>query len=398
MLRGRVDSLEAKVGGLEASRFSTTTKRSAQATFVVGANAFSGSDTLNVDAARAAVGATTFSYDLQLNFDTSFNGKDLLRTILRSGNFANSAFGGAGPTGGLSTLEVAFQEDAGPDVVGIDKLYYQFPLGGGFTATVGGRVGQDDMLALWPSAYPAETILDLFTLNGAPAAYNKNQGPGAGLWWQQSGFSISANYVAANGDGGDPNIGGIGSRASAGTGTVQMATPGISGVWRRSTPASSRAWGCRAPPFTSLTYEANPNSRTDAFGVSGWWQPARSGWIPSISLGWGINGTRYDSAQAPGALRTSQSWMVGLQWDDAFLKGNALGMAVGQPIFATALADGQAPQDGTFAWEWWYKLQVSDAISVTPALFHLSRPLEQDTTPGTTFRQLGGLVKTTFRF
>ena len=399
VLRGRVDGLEAKVGELEATQFSTTTKLSGQATFVVGANAFSGSDTLNVDAARAAVGATTFSYDVQLNFDTSFNGKDLLRTVLRSGNFAGSAFGGAGPTGGLSTLEVAFQEDAGPDAVGIDKLYYQFPLGGGFTATLGGRVGQEDMLALWPSAYPADTILDLFTLNGAPAAYNKNLGPGAGLWWQQGRYRVSANYVAANGDVGDPSIGGIGTRASAGTGTVQIGYAkeqwGLAAIYSR---IQSGVGVPGTTPFTGLTYEANPEGRTDAFGVSGWWQPAHSGWIPSISAGWGINSTHYGTPQLAGALRTSQSWMVGLQWDDAFLKGNALGMAVGQPVFATALTGGQPPQDGTFAWEWWYRLQVSDAISVTPALFYLSRPLGQDTTPGTTFRQLGGLVKTTFRF
>nr|WP_216900316.1 iron uptake porin [Synechococcus sp. CCY 9618] len=399
VLRGRVDGLEAKVGELEATRFSTTTKLGGQATFVIGANAFSGSNSPALDAARAAVGATTFSYDLQLSFDTSFTGKDLLRTILRAGNFADSAFGGAGPTGGLSTLEVAFQEEAGPDVVGIDKLYYQFPIGSGFTATVGGRVGQEDMLALWPSAYPSDTILNLFTLNGAPAAYNKNLGPGAGLWWQQDGFSISANVVAANGAVGDPSIGGIGTGSSAGTGTVQIGYArdqwGLAAIYSR---IQSGVGVPGATPFTGLTYEANPNSRTDAFGLSGYWQPAQSGWIPSISAGWGINGTSYDMAQAAGALRTSQSWMVGLQWDDAFIKGNALGMAVGQPIFATALSGGQTPQDGNVAWEWWYQLQVTDNISVTPALFYLSRPLGQDTTPGTTFRQLGGLVKTSFRF
>jgi hypothetical protein len=404
VLRGRVDGLEAKVGELEATRFSTTTKLSGQVTFVIGANAFSGSDTLNLDAARAAVGATTFSYDIQLSFDTSFTGKDLLRTILRAGNFADSAFGGAGPTGGLSTLEVAFQEDCGTgvdcgDVVGIDKLFYRFPIGSQFTATFGGRVGQEDMLALWPSAYPSDTILNLFTLNGAPAAYNKNLGPGAGLWWQQGGFSISANYVAANGDGGHPNSGGIGTGASAGTGTVQIGYAkeqwGLAAIYSR---IQSGVGVPGTTPFTGLTYETNPNSCTDAFGVSGYWQPASSGWIPSISLGWGINGTSYDTAQAPGALRTSQSWMVGLQWDDAFIKGNALGMAVGQPIFATALADGQTPQDGTFAWEWWSKWQVTDNISITPALFYLSRPLGPFTTPDTSFRQLGGLVKTSFRF
>ena len=404
VLRGRVDGLEAKVGELEATRFSTTTKLNGKASFVIGANAFSGRDTPNVVATGTAVGATSVNYDIQLSFDTSFTGKDLLRTILRAGNFAESAFGGAGPTGSLSILEVAFQEDCGGsadcgDVVAIDKLFYQFPIGSSFTATVGGLVGQEDMLALWPSAYPADTILNLFTLNGAPAAYNKNRGPGAGLWWQQGGLSISANVVAANGDVADPALGGIGTKASAGTGTVQIGYArdqwGLAAIYSR---IQSGVGVAGTTPFTGVTYAANPNSRTQAFGLGGYWQPARSGWIPSISAGWGINGTNYDTPPTPGALRPSQSWMVGLQWDDAFIKDNALGLAVGQPVFATALTGGQTPQDGNVAWEWWYKLQVTDNISVTPALFYLSRPLGQDTTPGTMFRQLGGLVKTTFRF
>ena len=88
--------------------------------------------------------------------------------------------------------------------VGIDRLFYQFPLGD-FTFTLGGRVGQEDMLAIWPSVYPAETVLDVLTLGGAPGAYNKNLGAGAGVWWQKNGFAISANYVAANGSNGNPN-------------------------------------------------------------------------------------------------------------------------------------------------------------------------------------------------
>jgi hypothetical protein len=43
VVRGRVDGLQAKVGELEASQFSTPTKLSGLATFVVGANTFSGS-------------------------------------------------------------------------------------------------------------------------------------------------------------------------------------------------------------------------------------------------------------------------------------------------------------------------------------------------------------------
>ena len=205
--------------------------------------------------------------------------------------------------------------------------------------------------------------------------------------------------MAANGTVGDPSLGGIGARASGGTGTVQIGYAreqwGLAALYSR---IQSGVGVPGTTPFSTLGYQDNPDSLTNAFALSGYWQPAESGWIPSISAGWGLNNTTYDTTQPSGALSTSQSWMVGLQWDDAFLKGNALGMAVGQPIFATALAGGQAPQDGTFAWEWWYQLQVSDAISVTPALFYLSRPLGQDTTPNASFRQLGGLVKTTFRF
>jgi hypothetical protein len=401
VLRGRVDGLEAKVGELEANQFSTTTKLSGQATFVVGANRFNGSADGLVDDSREAYGATTFNYDVQLTFDTSFSGKDLLRTNLRAGNFAASSFGGAGPSS-LSQLEVAFQEDLGDadgrDVVAIDRLFYQFPLGD-FTFSVGGRIGQEDMLAIWPSVYPSETVLDVLTLGGAPAAYNKNLGAGAGLWWQNNGFAISANYVAANGDVGSPAEGGIATAGSGGTGTVQLGY-------------STENWGLAAI-YSSIQNGndlivygtnyvlgsfSNPGT-TSAFGLSGFWQPAQSGWMPSISAGWGVNSTSYDGGvDSDGLVSTSQSWSVGLQWQDAFNKGNALGMGVGQPTFATALEGGATPNDGNFVWEWWYKFQVTDNIAITPALFYLSRPLGGDTPSGESFRQLGGLVKTSFRF
>jgi carbohydrate-selective porin OprB len=81
-----------------------------------------------------------------------------------------------------------------------------------------------------------------------------------------------------------------------------------------------------------------------------------------------------------------------------FAKGNALGMAVGQPVFATSLRNGDTPNDGNYAWEWWYKFQVTDHISVTPAIFYLSRPAGQYTAPGETNNVFGGLVQTQFKF
>ena len=66
ILKGRVDGLEAKVGELEATQFSTTTKLSGVATFVAGANRFMGSaDQLRSTNNRDS-GGTVFNYDLQL--------------------------------------------------------------------------------------------------------------------------------------------------------------------------------------------------------------------------------------------------------------------------------------------------------------------------------------------
>ena len=94
-------------------------------------------------------------------------------------------------------------------------------------------------------------------------------------------------------------------------------------------------------------------------------------------------------------------------------------MAVGQSTFITGVDfdddfDGSKwIGDGNYAWEWWYKFQVTDNISVTPALFYLSRPLGQGTAAlsggfgpsgdpvgdrDDTFSNFGGLIKTTFKF
>ena len=445
VLRGRVDGLEARVGELEANQFSTTTKLKGIATFVLGANSFGGDARVNrfnraslglplsalgsklSDQAARLQGATAFNYDVRLMFDTSFTGKDLLRTTLRAGNFADSPWGQ--PLVGLNNLEVAFQENCGAgvdcgDVVSVNRLFYQFPIGSNITATIGGRVRQDDMLALWPSAYPSDTVLDIFTYAGAPGTYNLNLGAGAGLWWKTGNFSISANYVSANADSGltaaqprgcQPELGtcvggGIGNPTSAQTGTLQIGYAGSNyGLAVAYTYTSDFAGALQASQATPLASYFGRSDGTNSVGISGYWQPTVTGLIPSVSAGWGINSSSdTDSSKGFGTL-TSQSWYVGLQWADAFVKGNALGMAVGQPTFMTGIQNpgtlltgatvSNRPNDGNYAWEWWYKFQVTDNISVTPAIFYLSAPLGQfQKASGDSFTNFGGLVKTTFKF
>ncbi|MFM7266788.1 MAG: iron uptake porin [Cyanobium sp.] len=252
VLRGRVDGLEAKVGELEATQFSTTTRLRGDTHWVLGGLSYGG-NTIDepVYTNPAARGYTplrealTFNYDVRLIFDTSFSGKDLLRTTLRAGNFADSGFG-APPTP-LTRLDAQFQEDCGTgvycgDVVAINRLFYQFPIGSSLTATMGGRVRQDDMLPVWPSVYTSDRILKIFQYAGAPGAYSQVLGAGGGLWWKQAGrntgWSLAANYVSANGDVGDPGEGGIATSAAAAPAPYSWLTPPATGISRRLIPAA----------------------------------------------------------------------------------------------------------------------------------------------------------------
>jgi hypothetical protein len=262
------------------------------------------------------------------------------------------------------------------------------------------------MLAMWPSVYPADTVLDVFTYAGAPGTYSLNLGAGAGVWYQDNGWSFSINYVSANAQDGNPNEGGIGTDGAAQTFTAQIGYAGNN--WGA---AVAYNYGNGVGPAIGTPAAVGQGlfggfSSNNSVGVSAYWQPSESGFVPSISAGWGITGYSGDDDAFAFDGATSNSWYVGLQWDDAFIKGNALGMAVGQPTFITNTGrDGVNAQDGNWAWEWWYKFQVTDNISVTPALYYLSNPLGQlgwyengmknSSAPLTNF---GGIIKTTFKF
>jgi len=375
ILKGRVDGLDAKVGTLEAQQFSTTTKLSGIATMVLGGASEGGN-------ASGLVGVNeqvTFNYDVRLSFDTSFTGKDLLRTRLRSGNFANSIFGN-----GNTTLETAFQEvnvGAGADVVGIDRLFYQFPVGENFTATFGAKVRQDDMLAMWPSLYPADSVLDLFTYGGAGGTYTLNLGAGAGLWYQKDGFSLSANFVS--------------NEAAA-----ESSTRGVTEAYTFTTQVgyAGKNWGAALAytyaDFSGAVGAFGVNPYTGNGGLSAYWQPEESGFIPSISTGVGFGTSNV------ALVDDNYSWFVGLQWSDVGMKGNALGMAIGSsgqlqtgaPTTRGIITDNG---ESNLAYELWYKFQVTDNISVTPAFFWIENAATATTTGDDTY---GALVKTTFKF
>jgi hypothetical protein len=450
VLRGRVDGLEAKVGELEATQFSTTTRLRADTRWVLGALNYGGDQDENGAYGPDSKGkfvnlreALTFNYDVRLNFDTSFSGKDLLRTTLRAGNFRDSGFSSGNTVTPLANLDAAFEENCGTgtdcgDVVAINRLYYRFPIGSAFTAVVGGRMRQDDGLAVKPSVYTADKILKIWDFNGAPGAYSQLLGAGGGLWWKQpgkTGFSFGGVYISANGDAGAPNsddctsysgsCGGIGNSASQQSGTLQLAYTGkswnITGAYTYNSSGVTIAGTPLSQALLPNVYNGHGSGRVNSWGVSGYWQPLENGWFPSISGGWGYNDYQYGGTVEATTLvldsAASQSWYVGLNWRDLFAKGNALGFAVGQPTFITSITGPNGEDidtnDGNYAFEVYYKFQVTDNIAVTPSLFWLSRPRgalsSAAATPkavladpgfsnGSDLNTLGGLIQTTFRF
>ena len=121
ILKGRVDGLEARVGELEATQFSTTTKLKGKATFVMGV--IDSEDS----AAKAEDDKFNFSYDYRLGLKTSFTGKDLLFARLRAGNMGDEQRL-------LWRLPLnKMTPPACPATLELDRLYYKFPVGSGFT-------------------------------------------------------------------------------------------------------------------------------------------------------------------------------------------------------------------------------------------------------------------------
>ena len=494
LINGKITGLEKKVGKLEATQFSTTTKLQGEITYDIGAVSFSGSQALPANIAAPAGyqsqfgagavspnngstnatryasnnnqnwGALTFNYDARLNLNTSFTGKDLLYTRLRAGNFANSAF--AGNPYNLVALDKAFGTCTSGatgntncnNLFQLDRLYYRFPLGQSFTALVGARARNTEFLAVSPTFYKAD-LLDVFTLNGAPATYNKATGSAFGLMWKQNVkkgnpyFAASTSYVAENGENSNPTSGGLFTAGSAGSFTTQVGYAGpqfvLAAAWRygqcnqnltrRGTQFARQTLPCdNTGVATALPLAWSGNSYSNNFALNAAWQPINTGLIPSLSLGWGISSVAhasYNNTNASGVVSTTapfpnygnvrninqmQSWQLGLQWNDLFAKGNAGGFSFGQPTFVTGLSQAgiqkslkkvgkksvyngfydtpDGANDGNFAFEWWYKFQVSNNISVTPALFYLSRPNGQYTAPGFTNNAFGGLVQTMFKF
>lgn len=148
-LGARVDNLEQRVAFLEDHQFSTTTKLKGEVIFSIadtfGDRAgqdvfreFDNDDDLDdeldevegefaFERGRRDESETVFQNRVRLNFETSFTGKDLLRTRLQAGNFGGNRFNATGVTG-TNMTRLAYDDGTDNDVE-INDLWYRTGIG-----------------------------------------------------------------------------------------------------------------------------------------------------------------------------------------------------------------------------------------------------------------------------
>jgi hypothetical protein len=409
LLTANLTGLEDKVGRLQAQQFSITTKLKGEASFILGGipgYSYAGQNS----------GATTFNHDIRLNFDTSYTGQDLLRTRIHSANFSLYPFG---------TAATPFKLDKAEDwanTVFVDRLYYTFPLrrDNSLKVTIGALVRNTETAWL-ATAYHAD-VLDFFTTTGTGGVYNKANGEGIGIQWQQPTrqkskgvWLFNANYVVG---------GAASSQATPVTGVSKIGRSGADssyGIFNSNSGLNALAqigyraeqWGAAigyrfgstgstirdgAGAASAGLYNTNGGvAVNNSLAFNTYWLPEKTGLLPSISAGYGVN--IVSGQTTPATANSSRSWMVGFQWDQVFSSHHAAGLAFGQPSYANQSVAGS--QSKPWLFELFYKLNVSDQISITPALIYgssIANNAASSPATNTTFTGLGGVIQTSFNF
>jgi hypothetical protein len=307
---------------------------------------------------------------------------------------------------GIKDKEGVFQQSdsvlndgkVGDGTLIVDKLWYTFPVGNEFKVTLGALIENYYMVET-PTRY--KPVLKALKLGGYGALMGASSGQGAGIQWRQdvapgeAAFNVAANYVADGSEGASSkSTKGLFGSASDGYFLSQIGYGNrqwyVSGLY-----AHKQGEDGSDPAMGYSTSEAkDQDAALDVFGLRSYWSPEESGIIPTISAGVDFGSS---DANASGKVEDTFGWMLGMSWDDAFIEGNKLGAAVGSySSYATSVKGDDSPDDSNFAAEIWYQYQVSDNISVKPAVFWTTDANGAATVDGA--NKFGALVQTTFKF
>jgi hypothetical protein len=399
-LRGRVDALDAKTAKLEAQQFSTTTKLRGEAI-------------MGLAAASDGVGAptdrtnTTFSYRVRLNFDTSFTGKDLLRTRLEAAN--NPNLGTA--LGGGNGARLSFDTDT-TNAFQIGRLFYRFPIGESITAYVAPIGAPEDVISpLNPLESDSQGTISRFgRFNPLIRIASSGRTTGlaiAGLNFKLNNQSnLEVMYSASNAASAD-NPAGTGTNITTGGGLFggdtkiaaqlvykpsNVLTLGIGYANAYNSPTPGNNLGSGLNQDSVLAAGVGTKSNTVAGSLV--WDITKK--LTFNTWGAWTFADRINAAGSTTGSTTFTSWMAALSAKDLFSEGDLAAVIFGQPLFRSSVSNGAAP-GGTntpYHLEALYRFRVSRNITITPGVFFVFNQNSSSAAGTATV----GVIRTTFSF
>jgi hypothetical protein len=421
LLRGRVDTLEARTATLEAQQFSTTTKLKGEAIFGVVA---AGGGNQN---APARGDAPTFSYRARLNFVSSFTGQDLLVTGLQVydiGNYngslgvttvpvLNNGVTNLSYTPGFAYLNPQNSALYTPGTLALYKLAYLFPAPGvkGMTLFVAPKVETTDA---FPTVLPfygegSEAVSRWGQVNPILRLSTGTSGIGnasaVGFTWNANDWiNWTLAYASANAQQpGDTPATLLGSGLFGGSTVVmtQLTFTPFKNFQAALTYANAyhqiNVLGTsltNADIITALDSPLSSPIRINGVGGTFKWE-----FLPKFSLA-GYGAYIMSETFTDGNYANLLSWMIGLHVRDPGLPGSA-GLMFGSPLYRTSASLLTSPTaagaDTPWQLEAYYRFQINQNISVTPGVFFIFNP-EGNPTAWDAQTVTVGVLRTTFTF
>jgi hypothetical protein len=387
-LRGRVDALDAKTAKLEDQQFSTTTKLRGEA--VMGLAAASDGTPSGGPADKTN---TTFSYRVRLNLDTSFTGKDLLRTRLEAGNNPNigEALGaGASPRLSFDTnTSNAFQ---------VGRLFYRFPIGESITAYLAPIGAPEDVISpLNPLESDSQGTISRFGRFNPLIRIASSGGTGLAVAGLNFKFTNQANlelaYTAANSP--DATVAGglTGGATKLAAQLVYKPSSALTlgvGYANAYVPGSNLGSGLNVDSV--VTVPAGIGTKSNTVVGSLVWDITKKFTFNT----WGSYtfADRINAAGTTTGSTTFTSWMAALSAKDLFRDGDLAAVLFGQPLFRSSVSNATGSPDTPYHLEALYRFNVSKNISITPGVFFVFNQGSASANGTATV----GVIRTTFSF
>jgi hypothetical protein len=386
ILKGRTDGIQARIGELELTQFSTTTKLVGEVIFGLGS-------VLAGDADKVAV----LGNRTRLELETSFTGEDLLFTRLSTGNFPFFA-----EETGTFTGDLAFAEPADNDL-GLEVLFYNFPVGEKTNIILGAAGTAADDIANTVSVLDGDgTSGAISTFGTRNPIYFPPGDAGLGIIHRLGDtLELSAGYLANPAN--DPSEGnGLFNGPFSALGQITF-TPSES-----LTIAATYVHGYNQSDTETGSTLANIQSLTeDLFGEAVPTVSNSYGLQFSYSLsdrlivgGWGALSKVTTLSTLAGQLdRGTQdvwNWAATLAFPDLGQEGNLAGIIVGMEPWVTdsSIETIGDDADNSLHVEAFYQYQMTDNIAITPGVVWVSAPDNNEENDDL----LIGTIRTTFSF